>query len=879
MLNRNNILSLLAQVIFLLVLLQRVQAAEEAGPKKEEKNENQNSNNEPMQKMEQKPVIEVALPFVFFSLAFGSVLQHFLKQLPKFLQIPYTVALFLVGISIAAIESALRKSHTLGHLGESIDITTKIDPRVILFLLLPPLVFESAFSINWHVFKRIVSSAGILALPSVFISVALTAAYFMGVSSYNWTWAKALLLGSILSTTDPVAVVAALQSVGAPARVSTLIEGAALLNDGSAFVLFIILSDIITGAVKSPLGLIGFTIKLTLGGPLIGLLMAFGTIKFVRLVFNNALIETTAIMISVYATFFIAEDELHTSGVLAVLAFGLYMAYRGKFELSHEIEEHFHTNLTQFAYWANTFLFLAAGILTYDKLSITNVSTNPVNWLVLLGFYLASYVIRFISIGIFFPILSRVGYGMRWKDVSFLVWTGIRGGISITLSLLLDLQTGEQDPTFHGLVAFHVAGMVFLTMLINGSTTERVYNGLRIDKPNPFLPHQIQSALDSLEHDYRKKEKQIRKGWLYRYADFDAVMTIVPDFRFAKIAGTRLYFQQSVTQTVQEETEVALSSIRRPSADQTDWRMSVLQPQSKILVEKPNKRKSYFPRSVSVPEDMTEDMKNHINTIFLNAVRANYHHQFAHGYLSGESTALLCECADMAGDCGKSSMRQDPKYSANLPESKKIEQEFEFIISVLPSIDDKWKPYMHYPIIGELARKKISNAIATTAEILFGFIHAHHHSLKQMDKVAGEIPYLASLKYQVNTVSERAKTKLRDIDDTYPIILRELLTVMASKNLIQSKRELVEQYYEEGFLNCKIQQQLVENLEDRLSHLHNFRPTVSTLPNQEASDVLKLNRDISRPVNLAHDEAPPSPRANRYVSVLFSSRPPRPQEP
>lgn len=168
-------MSLLAQVLFLLVLFQSVQAAEEAGPKKEGKNENQNSNNETMQKMEQsmwidklfitleqithyiilpEPVIEVALPFVFFSLAFGSVLQHFLKQLPKFLRIPYTVALFLVGISIAAIESALRKSHTLGHLGESIDVTTKIDPRVILFLLLPPLVFESAFSINWHVFKR-----------------------------------------------------------------------------------------------------------------------------------------------------------------------------------------------------------------------------------------------------------------------------------------------------------------------------------------------------------------------------------------------------------------------------------------------------------------------------------------------------------------------------------------------------------------------------------------------------------------------------------------------------------------------------------------------------------------------------------------------------
>ncbi|KAI9138978.1 Sodium/hydrogen exchanger family-domain-containing protein [Paraphysoderma sedebokerense] len=837
-------------------------------------------------KKEALPVIEAALPFLFFGLALGCVLQQVLKSLPRILQLPYTVSLFLIGIGIAALQDALRKSHALGHLGESVDEMTKIDPKVILFVLLPPLLFESALAINWHVFKRVAASSLLLAFPGVAVSTVLTAAYFMAVSGYGWTWAQALVIGSALSATDPVAVVAALQSLGAPARISTLVDGEALLNDGSAFVLFLIFMDFVAGTAKPAMGIIGFFFQLALGGAVFGVIMAFFTSQFLKLVFNDPFIETTALLISVYATFFVGEEVFHVSSVLAVVCFGLYMSYRGKYNISSEIEHHFHHNIAQIAYWANTFLFLVAGILTYEKLSISGVSTNPINWAVLFGLYLACYVIRFISIAVFFPILSRIGYGLKWKDVMFLVYAGLRGGVSITLALLLELNSDIKDKKFQGLVAFHVAGIVLLTILINGSTSDKVYENLQLDIPSPFLPQQVASALESLEHEYRKKERKVRKGWLYRYADWDIVMTIVPDLTFTTVVGARIFFNQTSQRTAEEENEGALSTLRRPG-EVSNWRMTMLMPDVK-LNEKHDARKSMFPRAVSVPMNMQREMENHINSIYLNAVKAEYHHQFEHGYLGGEAMALLDECALMAQECGLSSLRNDAKYSTDLPESKKIEQEFHFITEALPVIENNWRAYMEYPLIGRIAKRKVSSAIATTVEILSGYIHAHQHSLEHTEKIAGEVPYISELRNQVDAVCDLAKAKLRQINEQYPIILRELLTVMASKYLIHAKRELVEDFHSEGFLDDKIQQQLIDHLEKKLCHLHHFRPNVSKTFGQDDKILIGQRQSISSPNNLGSDKSDIrsqrssllsdrsfnaygnySPRTSRFISVLY----------
>ena len=120
------------------------------------------------------------------------------------------------------------------HLGNSLRLLSGMDPHLLLHVLLPPLLFESAFAIDWHIFHHVSLYAIFLALPGLIICTILTGLIYIGF--YGWSWESAMLLGGILSATDPVAVVALLREMGVKKSLATLIEAESLLNDGTAVV-------------------------------------------------------------------------------------------------------------------------------------------------------------------------------------------------------------------------------------------------------------------------------------------------------------------------------------------------------------------------------------------------------------------------------------------------------------------------------------------------------------------------------------------------------------------------------------------------------------------------------------------------------------------
>jgi len=117
-------------------------------------------------------------------------------------------------------------------LGASIRAWVHINPNLILFTFLPPLLFESSFAIEIHQFKKCFVQMVLLAGPGVVISTFSigTAIHFF--FPYDWEWKISLLLGGLLSATDPVAVVALLKELGANKKLNTIIEGESLMNDG-----------------------------------------------------------------------------------------------------------------------------------------------------------------------------------------------------------------------------------------------------------------------------------------------------------------------------------------------------------------------------------------------------------------------------------------------------------------------------------------------------------------------------------------------------------------------------------------------------------------------------------------------------------------------
>jgi len=162
----------------------------------------------------------------------------------------------------------------LGRIGKAVEVYSQMDAHMILLLFLPALIFESAFNSDWHIFKVEFAQILILAGPMLICSTYLCGLMMRYILGYDgdFTWEAALLYGSIISATDPVAVVALLKELGASRRLATLIEGESLLNDGTAMVVFLVIFDIVEGNDVTFGDIVLKFVRLSFGGPLLGIL-------------------------------------------------------------------------------------------------------------------------------------------------------------------------------------------------------------------------------------------------------------------------------------------------------------------------------------------------------------------------------------------------------------------------------------------------------------------------------------------------------------------------------------------------------------------------------------------------------------------------------
>ncbi|MCB0166127.1 MAG: cation:proton antiporter, partial [Anaerolineae bacterium] len=220
------------------------------------------------------------------------------------IRLPYTVALVLVGLGLSFFQDML---------------TIELTEELILALFLPPLLFEAAFHVEVKELRQNLTPILLLAIFGVIISTFVVGGLVAWGTSL--TLSTALIFGALIAATDPVAVVAMFRALGAPKKLTTIIEGESLFNDGSAVVIFnIILGAALTGEFSLAEGLLEF-VEVSLGGLLIGLSLGWLTAQIIRRV-DNYLAETTLTAALAFGTFLIAE-HFHVSGVLAVVAAGI----------------------------------------------------------------------------------------------------------------------------------------------------------------------------------------------------------------------------------------------------------------------------------------------------------------------------------------------------------------------------------------------------------------------------------------------------------------------------------------------------------------------------------------------------------------------------
>lgn len=379
-------------------------------------------------------------------------------------------------------------------------------PHLLLFIFIPALIFESAFSTDWHIFKVEFGQVAMMAGPMLIVSTFLSACMMYYIYGYNeddpdnkFTWNAALLYGSIISATDPVAVVALLKELGASRRLATLIEGESLLNDGTAMVVFLVLLDMVKGKEYTFVEIILKFVQLSFGGPILGIIGGFIIKNIIHFIQNKYVLEVNATIFGAYLIFYTAEfTPLHVSGILAIVAFGLYMSKSGKISISANSEHSLHNVWGYIGFLAETVIFILSGLIIGERLTQKAHTLKAVHIRDILLDWPLLHIIRFSIMLLFWPITRRIGYGQSFKEIVLCSYAGLRGAIGLSLALVV-ANDNAIDPFVQDIILLHVSGMCMMTLLINATTTGFLVRKLGLSKQSDLQKSVLIGVAKTLE--------------------------------------------------------------------------------------------------------------------------------------------------------------------------------------------------------------------------------------------------------------------------------------------------------------------------------------------------------------------------------------------
>lgn len=399
------------------------------------------------------------------------------------LRLPSSVLLAGIGVAIGAFPTLLGRFG----FGGSVDVAAglfadlPVSSVTFIYVFLPLLVFEAGLATD---VRRTIEDAAAILLLAVIATLITTAA----IGYALWPFAQVpllvcLLLGAVVATTDPAAVIAVFRDVGAPARLMRLVEGEALLNDATAISLFVVLLGMIMTGRQPDIvsGLEEFAVSFA-GGGLVGFLAGRILLWIIPKVGDDRLAEATLTLGFAYLVFIAAERLFHVSGVVAVLASGLTISAFGRAWIAPENWTFLADLWEQIAFWARSLIFVLASILVPRLL----VAIGFRDVLLLAVLIAAAFGARVFALFVLVPPLERFRLTPA-IDASYkaaIVWGGLRGALTLVLALAVTENTALPRDV-QRFVAVLATGLVLFTLFVNGPTLRLVIGLLGLDRLSP----------------------------------------------------------------------------------------------------------------------------------------------------------------------------------------------------------------------------------------------------------------------------------------------------------------------------------------------------------------------------------------------------------
>ncbi len=375
------------------------------------------------------------------------------EPISRKLHLPYSSILVVAGFVVS--ELAVMSGIDTGVRAENFH-------DLIFYVFIPVLVFESAYKINKRLLAENIIAVVVLAVIGLLLTASLTALglYYGIAHPAGFPLIAALLTGAILAATDPVAVVARLREIGAPERLSVLLEGESLFNDATAIVLFGLFISMALSLEHSVTtgGVIIEFLKIFLGGLATGLVAGLIAGLAGKLI-NSEVTGALLTLIVAYGAYLLAEGLFEVSGVMSTLSAAIVMSVMLNNEAAEQKADNNEYLWDVIGHIANAIVFIIMGVTV-------TLSMFEERWLAMLIAIVAVLLARAASI---YGSLSTLGLlqkdpvDLRCQTV--MVWGGLRGAVALALALSIPV-TLDYWWTIQS-IAF---GVVLFTLFIQAPT-------------------------------------------------------------------------------------------------------------------------------------------------------------------------------------------------------------------------------------------------------------------------------------------------------------------------------------------------------------------------------------------------------------------------
>lgn len=631
------------------------------------------------------------------------------------------------------------------------ELATLIDnssSETILLVFIPPLIFQGGISTDWHYLKKEAGQIIPMATSVVMFCSLIQSVVIKYILGYDFYWYQISLLCVLLCATDYLMSRKTLRNLHMEDSFNSLVLGESFCNQVTILNIFAILNSDSNALTNIGMSLLIFLYRISIGF-IIGLAFSYAMGKSIRRIVNDIIHEFNLSLATVFLLFLVAEHYCRSSGVMALVTFGLYMSAYGKTLISPTVEKQYLFVWELLSRASEHLAFVIGGMLLGSVL-LSSSSLTAKDLYKLIFLYIFHMIIRFFVILCHFPILKRFGYSLTFPEAVILTLGGIKGVISILMAIISS-RSSSHSPEFQEISLFLILGVTFLTILVNPFLLKYAEKKFKIVDLSDIQENLLLKVTSQIMQRTNKKLNILKRSREFPLVKWEEVLDI---------AGPR---------------ELVIAIMKRSKNGKRILASYPAAPAEDLINE--------FCENFQVNDTI---LAREMRTRFYASLKGIYWDEFESGQCMGQTSLILMNSASFLQN----------KVSENIQDWLVIEKEIHNHDTM-----DFYKKFKEKPIINRLFRSLMYKNIIKAYDIGSTFLKSHKRARGLFEHMEIEKIVLENLLKESQVQEDLCENFLKqNIFDTYPEIISEVQSKMACYALLISQRKLINKIYQQGVI-------------------------------------------------------------------------------